>query len=225
MAKKTEDVLDINESINKVETFIENNKKSLMIIGGAIVAVLAGYLLYTNFWLKPQEVKAQAAIFPAQFNFRNDSIDLAINGKGAIMGFKQIASEYGSTKTGNLAHYYLGMCYMKKGQWQDAINALKDYDAEDDVTGALALGAIGDANMELGNKDVALDFYKKATSWDNNSFTAPYFLKKQGFTYESKGDFKAAIDAYTKIQTGYSKSEEARDIEKFITRANAKAGN
>ncbi|MBK8845190.1 MAG: tetratricopeptide repeat protein [Bacteroidetes bacterium] len=225
MAKKTEDVLDINESINKAETFIENNKKSLIIIVIAIVVVLAGYLAYTNFWLKPQELKAQSAIFPAQFHFKNDSTDLAINGKGTTMGFKQIAAEYGSTKSGNLAHYYLGMCYMKKGQWQEAIDALMDYDAEDDVTGALALGAIGDAYSELGNKDEALNYYKKATAWDNNSFTAPYFLKKQGFAFESKGDFKSAVDVYTKIQTGYSKSDEARDIEKYITRANAKAGN
>ena len=224
MADSKETTLDIGASINKFEGYIENNKKSLIIIGGAIVAVLAAYVLYTNFWLKPKELKAQQSIFAAQFNFKNDSIDLAINGKGADMGFKQIIDEYGSTKTGNLAKYYLGMCYMKKDQWQNAIDALKDYDAEDDITGALALGAIGDANMELGKKDDALDFYKKAADWDDNQFTAPYFLKKQAFAYELKGDYTSAITAYTKIQTNFAQSTEARDVEKDIARATAKAG-
>jgi tetratricopeptide (TPR) repeat protein len=219
MSEKKEDTINVDKKIYEAEHYLQDNQKSLTIIAGAVVAVVLGYFAYTNFWVKPQEEAAQKAIFPAQQYFKMDSVDLAINGKGKEMGFKQIAADYGSSKTGNLANYYLGCLYMKKGKFQDAIDALKKYDAEDDVTGALALGLIGDANMELGNKDEALTYYKKAVGYDNNDFTAPMFMKKAAFAYELQGDWKSALDMYKKIQSDYNSSAEGRDVVKYIARA------
>ncbi|MEO8148147.1 MAG: tetratricopeptide repeat protein [Bacteroidia bacterium] len=221
MSVKKEETINIDETIHKAEDYLQHNKKSLLIIAGAAVAVLLGYFGYTNFWVKPQEEAAQKEIFAAQQYYKMDSLDLAINGKGKEMGFKRIADEYGASNSGNLAHYYLGSIYMKKGKFQDAIDELKKYDAEDDITGALALGLIGDANMELGNKDDALSYYKKAVSYDNNEFTAPMFMKKAAFTYELQGDWKSALEMYQKIQSDYNTSSEGRDAEKYIARAQA----
>jgi tetratricopeptide (TPR) repeat protein len=221
MSVKKEETINIDETIHKAEDYLQHNKKSLMIIAGAAVAVLLGYFGYTNFWVKPQEESAQKEIFAAQQYFKMDSLDLALSGKGKEKGFKQIADEFGSSNTGNLAHYYIGAIYMKKGKFQDAIDELKKYDAEDDLTGALALGLIGDANMELGNKDEALSFYKKAVSYDNNEFTTPMFMKKAAFTYELLGDWKSALELYQKIQSDYTTSTEGRDAEKYIARAQA----
>jgi TolA-binding protein len=39
---------------------------------------------------------------------------------------------------------------------------------------------------------------------------------------EQKGDYKKAVDVYTRIEKEFSKSAEARDIEKYITRAEIK---
>lgn len=221
MSEKKEETINIDESIHKAEDYLQNNKKSLMIIGGAALAVVAGYFIYINLWVKPQEESAQKEVFAAQQYFKMDSLDLAINGKGKEKGFKQIADEYGSSKTGNLAHYYLGTLYMKKGKFQDAIDELKKYDAEDDVTGALALGLIGDANMELNNKEEALNYYKKAVGYDNNEFTSPMFMKKAAFAYELNGDWKAALEMYQKIQSDYNSSSEGREVAKYIARAQA----
>lgn len=219
MSQKKEDTINVDEKIYEAEHYLQENKKSLSIILGAALAVVLGYFAYTYFWVKPQEEEAQKAIFPAQQYFKMDSVDLAINGNGKEKGFKQIAADFGSSKTGNLANYYLGCLYMKKAKYQDAIDALKKYDAEDDVTGALALGLIGDANMELGNKDEALTYYKKAVGYDNNEFTSPMFMKKAAFTYELQGDWKSALDMYKKIQSDYNSSTEGRDVVKYIARA------
>ncbi|NJK87389.1 MAG: tetratricopeptide repeat protein [Bacteroidales bacterium] len=40
--------------------------------------------------------------------------------------------------------------------------------------------------------------------------------------YEELGDFKKAIEAYEKIKEQYPKSEEAADIDKYITAATVK---
>jgi len=147
--KHTEnDDLIIDETISKTEGYIQENKKSISIIGGAILIVILGYFGYTNFIVKPQEESANREMFMAERYFQLDSVDKAINGDGQYPGFIEIIDNYGSSNSANLAQYYLGMCYMKKGEWDNAIEHLSSYDAEDDVTGALALGAIGDAHLE-----------------------------------------------------------------------------
>jgi TolA-binding protein len=63
-----------------------------------------------------------------------------------------------------------------------------------------------------------------AVDYDNNMFTAPYFLMKIGFVLESNNDFKGASETYERIKKDYPKSTEAREIERYIVRAKNKAG-
>lgn len=215
---------EITESIDKAEHYVRDNKKSLSIIGGAIVAVVLAYFGYTQFIVKPQEESAQEEMFIAEQYFGQDSMNLAINGDGSYPGFQEIVDNYGSTPSGNLAHYYLGMSLLKKGEYEKAIEALKEYDAEDDITGALSLGGIGSAHLELGNQDEALSYYKKAADWDENNFTRPLFLMKTAFVYEQKKDFQSALDIYEQIKKDFPLSTEAREIEKYIGRAQGNIG-
>ncbi len=217
--KQSSENLEITESISKAEGYVSENKKSIGIIGGAILVVVLGYFGYTNLIVQPQEVNAQKEMFMAERYFQLDSTDKAINGDGQFPGFLEIIDNYGSSSSANLAHYYLGMSYMKKGQWDSAIEYLSKYDAEDDITGALALGAIGDANMELGKKDEAEKFYMKAVDYDKNQFTAAIFLMKAAMVKELNNDYKGAADLYERIKKDYPQASEARDIERYIVKA------
>ncbi|MBL7914695.1 MAG: tetratricopeptide repeat protein [Bacteroidia bacterium] len=213
------DSIEINETINKAEGYISENKKSISIIVGAVLVVILGYFGYTNLIVKPQEENAIREMFMAERYFQMDSVNLAINGDGQFMGFQEIIDNYGSSSSANRAHYYLGMCYMKKGEWDNAIEYLSGYDAEDDVTGALALGAIGDANLEKGNNEEALNYYMKAVDWDKNQFTAAIFLLKAATVKELQNDYKGATDLYERIKKDYPQSTEARDVDRYIARA------
>ncbi|MBP7166989.1 MAG: tetratricopeptide repeat protein [Bacteroidia bacterium] len=216
--------LDVAESIDKAESYIHDNKKSLGIIGGALVAVVLAYFGYTQFIVKPQEENAQQEMFMAEQYFGQDSAALAINGDGSYPGFQEIIDNYSSAPSGNLANYYLGMSLLKKGDYEKAIEALKNYDAEDDITGALALGGIASAHLELNQLDESLNFFKKAADWDDNNFTRPLFMMRQAFVYEKKNDYQSAIDIYNQIKNDFPFSSEARDIEKYIGRAEASLG-
>ncbi|HKR05140.1 MAG TPA: tetratricopeptide repeat protein [Bacteroidia bacterium] len=222
MAKvKEEKDLDINETIDKAESYIQENKKSLSIIGGAVLVVVAGYFIYTNMIVAPQEKDAEKDMFFAEQYFGMDSMKLALNGDGNKMGFIQIIENYGSSQSANLAHYYAGICYLKTGDYQNAIDYLDKYDAEDDVTGAIALGGIGDAYLELGKKDEALKYYKKAIDWDKNQFTACLYIMKAAMVHELNGDYKSAQDLYERIKKDYPASNEAREVDRYIARAQA----
>jgi len=213
----------IQEQLSKAEEFLDKNKKSLGIIVGAIVLAVVGYLLYEKVYVADKEKEASAAMFVAEENFRKDSLKLAIVGNKNGVGFENIIEDYSVSPSANLAHFYLGMSYLKKGDYDKAIETLKDYSAKDDITGALALGAIGDAYMEQSNTDDAIKYYKKAAKETPNKFTSPLYLNKLAIAYEIAGNYKDAAETYDKLKKEYPETQEGRNAVKYQARAEALA--
>jgi tetratricopeptide (TPR) repeat protein len=161
-------------------------------------------------------------MFMAQKYFEQDSIKKALNGDGQYLGFLAIIDEYGMTKSSNLSHYYAGMCYLKLGQFENAVEQLKKFSASDQVIGPLAKGGLGDAYVELKDISKGIGYYLDAADQAKNEFLSPYFLMKAGMGYTELGDFKNALKTYRKIKDDYGRSNEARDIEKYIAFAEGK---
>lgn len=224
MAENKEVLVDVQEVYSKTERYIEENRRSLGVILGAIVLVIGGYFAWDRLYVRPLEDEARSAMFMAQKYFEKDSLNKAINGDGNYKGFKYIIDEYGVTKSANLAHYYLGICYLNQGKFQDAINQLKEFDTDDEILGPVATGAIGDANLELGKKEEAVNFYLKAAKQNDNKFTTPYYLMKAAVAYEEQKDYKNAVKIYEQIKSNYNDSSEGRDIDRYLSRARMLAG-
>lgn len=205
-------------------TFVQENKKSLAIIGGAIVALIVLYFGYQKFYLAPRAEKAANEMYKAEEYAAIDSLaDRAIKGDGSYPGFETIANEYSSTKSANLANAYLGGLYLQKGEFQKAAEVLGNYsNTGSPVIDPLVLGMLGDAHSELKDYKKAITYYKKAADKNSNSFTSALFLKKLGLVYEEEKDNQAALDAYKKIKTEYPESYEASIIDAYIARVEAK---
>ncbi len=217
-------VESIDNALTKSEQFIEKNQKSLTIIIVAILVIVSIYFGYNRFYLAPMEDEARSQIFAAEYNFEKDSFKLALNGNDNDLGFIEIADKYSMTKTGNLAHYYAGICYRQLGEYQNAINYLKKFDAGDVLVTPVAYGAIGDCYVELNQLKEGAKYYEKAAGYSEDEFTAPIFLKKAGMVYEELKQNDKAIKLYTTIKEKYPKSQEAREIEKDIARNNTILG-
>jgi tetratricopeptide (TPR) repeat protein len=221
MSKKIEEngtgFQSVENALSRTEQYIEENQKSLSIIILAIVVVVGGYLGYKKFYLEPTNREAQSAMYVAEQYFEKDSFKLALNGDGANFGFLDIMDEYSITHAANLARYYAGICYLRTGQFEDAIKNLEKFDAEDIMVATVALGAIGDCYTELNENEKAASFYMKAGLRKKNAFTSPLFLKKAGLVFEELKKYDKALKAYETIKKDYPQSEEGRVIEKYIT--------
>lgn len=219
-----EGIVAVEEALGKTELFFEKNKNILSYIVLGIVVIIGGFLLYRNYVQEPKEREAHSQMYGAENFFAMDSFNLAINGDGNYRGFQDIVDEYGSTKAGNLAKYYLGISYLKTGNYDEAIKYLKKFKSKDKIVSSMALGAIGDAYLELDDKESAYSFYLKAADKNNNDFVAPLFLMKAGWTAEILGKYDNAIKAYNRIKKDHHRSNEARTIDKYIARAKGLGG-
>ena len=221
--KKTEDQFaQVEQALSKTEQYIEDNQKSLMIIVGAIVGIIVLFNAYQKLYMDPLEKEAQIDVYMAELYFQKDSFNLALNGDGQYSGFLDVADDYSSTNIGNLANYYAGLCYLNTGDYENAIEYLEDFSSDDIILSSLALGCIGDAYMELGDTENAMDAYKDAVNNSNNEFTAPRYMMKLAMAYELNGDYSNALDIYTAIKADFKDSREATGIEKYISRAKKK---
>ena len=219
----------LDETASKTEDFVAANQKYIFIIIGAVSVLVLGYLGYKEFVAKPAQVQANNEMFQAKKHF-NDAVsgvssdslyNLALNGSGGKFGMLDIIKEYGSTPAGNLAHYYAGMSYLNLKKYKEAVSHLDDFSSEDQILAPMAKGAIGDAFVQLDQKEDALKYYIEAANMRSNEYSTCTFLYKAGITALDLGRAKEALGFFNRIKEEYPKSNEATSAEVFIGKAQA----
>jgi tetratricopeptide (TPR) repeat protein len=220
----------IDPNLEGIQLYYEKNKKMINYVGGGLALLIGALCFFKLYYLPEQEKEAANEIFWAESLFEKDSFNLALKGGAMVMsadgqkqmkGFEQVADEYSMTKTGSLANYYAGICYLRTGKFEQAIEFLDKYNGSDDVIAPIAIGAMGDCHMELNRQDEAVKYYLKAADKSNNIFTTPFYLKKAGFVYELKAQYSDALNVYERIQKEFPKSTESAEIEKDIAKVKA----
>lgn len=220
----------IDPNLQGIQLFYEKNKKMVNYVGGGLLVLIAAVCFYKLYYIPEQEKEAANEIFWAQQYFEADSFNIALKGNVTVLapegqksmkGFEAIAEEYSLTKSGSIANYCAGICYLRTGKFEQAIERLQKYDGDDAIIAPIAIGAIGDCNMELNRTDEAVKYYLKAAEKSNNTFTSPIYLKKAGLAYEVKGQYSEALNVYERIKKEFGKSSEGREIEKDIAKVKA----
>jgi tetratricopeptide (TPR) repeat protein len=222
MAKHKKDenpstISSVEETLTRTEQYLEENYKTLL-IGLAAIVLLVGLGWLAKIYLNKRNDEAQSQMFQAEKYLEIDSLKLALNGDGNYLGFLDIAKDYKFTNSGNLARYCAGICYLHLGNYNEAIDFLNKYSKKDKVIGSLAIGATGDAYVELGNVEKGVSKYIEAADYAKNSFNSPIFLMKAAEIYESTGKYQEALNLYERIQNKYPESTEGTTIEKNIAR-------
>ena len=196
-------------------------KKSLIGLSLFLLLIL-GYFGYRQFVLEPKEKQASEAMFRAEDYYRMDSVRLALNGDAVNAGFVKIISRYKGTKTADLAAFYAGSCYLKLGDFNNAVKYLKDFKTSAVQVQAKAYGLLGDAYSELNKKEEAVEEYKKAgTYFEQDEIISPEYLFRAGYLYESMGRNPEAIAMYQIIKDKYPASPRGFDIDRYLARLGA----
>jgi tetratricopeptide (TPR) repeat protein len=202
------------------DSFFDKNKKIIYIVVGVIAFAGIAFGGY-QYMASSQDAEAKREMFIPENYFQRDSFDLALNGDKVNRGFLDIAADYSLSPSANLANYYIGVIYLRKGKFEDAIEYLKKFNSNDMLVQARAYSLTGDAYMELKDTENAITYYKKASDYKPNESFTPRYIMKLAMAYEVNKELEKAISAYTVIIEQYSKSQEYNDARKYKARAEA----
>jgi len=215
----------LDTSASRTELWVARNQTYILGVIGIIAVGVLGYLGYQRFIQEPREASADRELFfPMQYFTQAQQVEsqadslynLALNGAEGKYGLLDIIDEYSGTKAANLAHYASGISYLHLDQYEEAISHLEDYKSDDAIMGAIGLGAIGDAFMELGQTEEALNYYDKALAHDTNDFTTPLYLQKAGVAALSLGQAEEAGAYFSRIKEEFPDAPQATGIDAYI---------
>ena len=222
MAEKKNTIpTDSDEIIARAQDFWTKYQKQITIALAVVVLGVGGWWGYRNFVVKPRAEKAVDTMFKAEDYYRKDSLQKALNGDGINWGFVKVIKEYGGTKTGNLARLYAGDCYLRTGDFNNAVKQLKEYSSSARQYQARAYKLLGDAYSELGRNDDAIASYKKASGYFTddryNSAEALFFAAALS---DKLGKNKEAIELYKEVKEKFYDTPFANEADKFLAKLN-----
>ncbi len=218
----------LDETASKSEQWVEKNQKIIFTGLIAVAAVILAFLAYNKYVVEPNEKEAADELaYPKRYfeEAQNstaavDSLyNISLNGSDGKYGLIDIAENYSNTKAGNLAKYMSGISFLKTGDYENAIKYLSEFSSDDEMLAALAKGNIGDAFVEINQEEDALDYYLEAAGVSDNNFTSPLYLHKAGIIAMKLEKFDDAETYFSKIKNEFPKSEEAKNIDIYIQRA------
>ncbi|MDX1830201.1 MAG: tetratricopeptide repeat protein [Lutibacter sp.] len=218
----------LDETATKSEKWVKKNEKMLFILLALVVVFILGTIGYQKYIKGPQEKEAADELaFPKAYfqkaitnDVAADSLyTLGLNGADGKYGFIDVAKKYSGTKAGNLADYYAGISYYKLKKYDKAIDYLEKFTSDDEVLGPIAKGAMGDIFSDINQPEDALTYYLKAANLKDNNFSTPLYLFKAGNTAMDLHKYSKALDAFNRIKKDYPNSDEARNIDIYISKA------
>jgi len=217
--KKTVKEVEVErDPLVKAKDFWTRYSKPIIVVGAALILLVVGFFGYKNFIQEPKEQKAADALFKAEEYWRQDSINLALNGDGQNLGFLKVISRYGGTDAGNLAKFYAGACYIKLDDNANAIKYLKDFSTDAKQVQQRAYKLLGDASADLGKNAEALDYYKKAARHfkeDQQNSSEALFLAAYLADRVMKNQ-KEAIALYKELKEKYPNTRYGVDADNYL---------
>ncbi len=203
------------EAISQTEHFFENNGKKIIYAIIALVVVAVAVFGYKSAIVEPRMEKASEMLYKAQVLLESETPDyaLALNGDESTPGFLEIADEFGSTPSGNLAYHYAGVCYLHTGDMENAGKYLAKFKPAKGVVASIVnaqnLALQGDVAVEGDDFKGAVSLFEKAAEASENQLTAPLYLFKAALASIAAGDTASAKATFTEISEKYPNSDEA----------------
>lgn len=207
---------------NSIE-FLEKNKSLINKILIGIILVMGVYFAKKKMIDEPNEQQAREDLFRTEYLFQKDSF------AQAEAAFQDIVDENGSTSAGEIAHLYLGISLMQQSKFEEAIEALEEFEGQGYFMPAIGTGLLADCYSETNQIDDAVSSYKKAAKQADSKVTSSIFLKKAGLLLEQNEQPEKAAKLYQKILDKYyyedirEFQQERNEIVTYLKRASLAA--
>ena len=217
LAKRVKKQDDIITTYENALSWYETNKKIIFNIGIAIVAIVAVGWFYFNNDRNNNEKAANE--FAKVFSYYdNGQYQLAINGlpEKNVRGLLAIVSDYGSTKYGNIAKFYLANSYFNTDEYDKALELYDGASLDAPILEASRIAGVAACYEVKSNFADAAKYFEKAGKSNANDPNAAEYLSNAARNFAKAGNKEQAIELYKLIKKEHSSSAAARDAERFL---------
>lgn len=187
-------------------------RKSLFVAGGFVLILI---IICTLQYCTSQSGKSDMSKADYIMMTATDSLQQA----QAVQMYNKIAESSNTTAAQRAKIYSAGEAY-SQGDYEKALNYIKDVKTQSPVVQTLKYCLEGDCYMNLDKADDGIKAFKNAVAEANdNPQLAPYALTKLANAYRFKGDYKGQLEALEELQNKYPGYNP--QIEAEIARAQA----
>jgi tetratricopeptide (TPR) repeat protein len=207
----------------KAQVWYDENKKRVSTVVG-IVAVLAVALWFYSNNVRANDDRATAELARVFSFYDNGQYQIAINGipEKNVSGLQSIVDNYGSTKAGNIAKFYLANAYYNSQNYDKALAYFNDFGGSNNLLiENSAIAGIGACYEAKGNFKKAAENYEKAALKDSDDPNAADNLVNAARNFGKSGDKDRAIELLKKVKKDYPTSTAARDVDRYIAEVSA----
>jgi tetratricopeptide (TPR) repeat protein len=208
-------------SFYNARTFYEDNQSKVLMVLGAVAAVIVAIIWY-NSKITQDNQSAAVELSRIYSIYESGSFQEAIDGQPGtnITGLKSIVDNYGGSEQGETARIYLANSYYFLGDYQNAKDEYDSYSGSNMQLVASAYAGIAACYEADEDYNSAADFYLKAAEvYEYNPMNADNLLNS-GKNYIKSKDYGKAEEILGRIKDDYAQSAAARDVDRYLALVN-----
>ena len=207
----------------KAQVWYDENKKRVSTAAG-IVAVLAVALWFYSNNMRANDDRATSELAKVFTFYDNGQYQIAINGipEKNVTGLQSIVDNYGSTKAGNIAKFYLANAYYNSQNYDKALQYFSDFSGGGNaLVENSAIAGIGACYEAKGDFKKAAENYEKAALKNSEDPNAADNLVNAARNFGKSGDKNRAVELLKKVKKDYPTSTAARDVDRYLAEVSA----
>jgi TolA-binding protein len=207
--------------LDKIGDFLTLRGKIIGAVIGGIALIVLGWFGYQKWFVEPEDIRTAESLYQTESHIVDtQNWEMAIKGDtaaGTYPGLETQAKNFDGYAGGDIAYYNLGIAYLNSGDAANALAAFKNVDFDDENLATMTLGAMGDASLNLGQYEDAINYYTEAYNRrPKNEMTAPLYMMKLANTYEIQKNYSEAEKLYNDLIANFPGSPLRTEAEKNL---------
>lgn len=217
LTKKEMKVDPLLTTYSNVLNFYEHNKKYISYAFTGLVVVVIAIVFYLNNRAANNEL-ASIQLGKIFHFYDQNNYQVAIDGQPekGLNGLQKIVDEYGGTKSGELARFYLANSFYEIGETDKALAEYEDVSFSDNFLQASVYAGIAACYERKADNSQAAKYYEKAANKVSDNILTPEYLSLAGRNYGNSGKKETAVNIYKRIKKEFKESNVAREADRYI---------